>query len=713
MCNPKLRLTLILGCALASASASACGPFFPQQLLADRKSSLFDLPDGMFVFEAARLLPRPNDKLHAVEGSPWDDRDELRAKDDAAGLSSDEVAKVKAMRAAPDLDAATKAGQGLAPELYEYTLGAIAFHKGDAQAAGTHLRAVLDLPAPQRARRGLWAQYTLARSLAASGDTAGASAGFENVRKQVQEGILDPQGLAVASLGEQGRIAWHEGAVADAVHYYAQQAAHDSSSGAYSLLFVARSLLAHREQLDKALDDPVSQRLLAAYLYTRSGEFNQNWPLAGGHADADGGTDAAGSTPKPDGIDVDAFLKIVQAHGLEHFDGADRLAAGAYRAGRYDLAGQLAAKSDSALAAWVRAKLALRAGDKATAVREYAAAAKGFPASEDWGGANDTDEPGIRSPLCRVEDERGMLALSRDDYLDAMARLYAGASEYWPDAAYVAERVLTVDELKGFVDANVKPAPAQKPASDDDSAVSVQPAKSLHALLARRLMRVGRLNDALAYFDDPKLRKQAQALIDAHRDDHAWSANARATALFAQAKIVRAYGMELLGAELAPDGAQTDGEFDAGALPSTQDREWSGGGEAARVAASAIVPNARYHYRYLAANLAEQAASLVPARSQAYAAMMCHATGWMLDTDSASAQRIYHRYLRNGPHVAWAKNFGHDCPAPDFAAARWLPWKLRYHATRHWTKLYWPWLLGGLGAAVAGLFLLKRRRKDA
>ncbi|MBS0214066.1 MAG: hypothetical protein JSR26_12965 [Proteobacteria bacterium] len=714
MFNPELRLAVSLACLLASASAAACGPFFPQQLLDDRKSSLFDLPDGMFMFEAARLVPKPHDTLRAVEGSPYDEHEQTLAAADAMGLSSDEAAKVKAMRAAPDLDAAAKAGQGLSPDLYEYTLGAIAFHKGDRPTAQTRLRAVLELPAPQRAHRGLWAQYTLARSLLADGDTAGASAAFENVRKQVEQGIPDPQGLAVASLGEQGRIAWHEGAVADAVHYYAQQAAHDSSSGAASLLFVARSLLAHRDQLDKALDDPVAQRLLAAYLYTRSDEFAVQWPLAGSGGNGPTTDDDGNLRKSPDGIDVEAFVKIVTAHGLAHFDGADRLAAGLYRAGHYDLAGQLAARSDTALAAWVRAKLALRAGDKATAAREYAAAAKGFPASEDWGGASEIGEASLQSPLCRVEDERGMLALSRDDYVEAMTRMYAGASQYWPDAAYVAERVLSVDELKSFVDANVKAPPPPRHSGDDAGAYGLPPpATALRALLARRLMRAGRMADALAYFDDTQLRKQAQALIDAHRDDHAWSSSKRAAALFAQAKLVRAYGMELLGAELEPDGAMTDGNFDAGGLPSMKDREWTGGGEAARVTASAIVPDARYHYRYLAANLAEQAASLVPARSQAYAAMMCSATGWMLDTDSASAQRIYHRYLRNGAHVAWARNFGHDCPAPDFAAARWLPWKLRYHATRHWARLHWPLPLGGLLVLAAGLAMWKRRRKTA
>lgn len=709
------KLILALACALPFAAAQACGPDFPQQLVGDRKASLLQLPEGMFFFEAGRLLPKPADKLRAVETSPLYDADESTPKPDPYGLSGDEQAKVKAMRAAADMDAATRVGAGLAPEVRDYTLGAIAFKKGESAAAAAHFRAVLALSPPQRARLGMAAQYSLARTLLADGDTDGASAAYAVVREWALSGIPDPQGLAVASLGEQGRIAWHHGAVAAAVKFYAQQAAHDSSSGAASLLFVARSLLAHRDQLDQALDDPLSQRLLAAYLYTRSNEFGADWPLAGSQHDddpasADSTATTAPATPaKPASLDAAGFLKAVQAHGLATFDGADRLAAGAYNAGRYDLAGQLAAKSDTALAAWVRAKLALRAGDQATAATEYAKAAKGFPADENWAGQGDYAEYApLQRPLCRVQTERGILALARADYVEAMARMYAGASEYWPDAAYVAERVLTVDELKKFVDANV-PAVARAPAKSGDDSTRTTPGEQLRGLLARRLVRVGRVAEALPYFADPAVRKQAQALLDAHQDDHAWSSLARANALFAQARIVRQHGMELMGAELEPDNAQWGGSFEADALPSLKDKELVGGDEGARVTASAITPDARYHYRYLASNLAEQAAALVPARSQAYAAMMCSATGWMLDTDAASAQRIYHRYLRNGAYVAWGTRFGRSCPVPDFDTARWVPWKMRYHAARLWAHRQWPWLLGGL-VVLIGLALGWRLR---
>ena len=722
VCRKSIRaipILIALACALPITAALACGQDFPQELLDDRKASLFDLPEGTFDFEASRLLPKPDDRLHTVEDSPWDDGNDAREKAEAIGLNADEAKKVQMMRAAPGSSAAATMAEGLAPELLDYTLGAIAFKAGDMGAAAARFRSVLVLSPVERPRRGLWAQYMLGRVLAAGGDTDRAIAAFETLRERALSGAADPLGLAVASFGEQARIQWHHGNVVDAVKSYATQAAHGSRSGRASLLFVARSILAHPDLLDKALDDPLSQRLLAAYFYARSGEFAQDWPLAGTTTEDDRDAALQASypasatglgTPKPGSLNVEGFLAAVQRHGLDHFDGADRLAAGAYRAGHYPLAAQLAAKSATPLVAWVRAKLALRAGDQARALREYATAAKGFPSDEAWSEGTEGIDNVVQHPLCRVESERGVLALGRDDYLDAMSRLYAGAAEYWPDAAYVAERVLTVDELKGFVDRNVQPAPKKVADANGDTPPSA-PAEQLRNLLARRLMRVGRREEALAYFDDSAWRKKDEMLIAAHRDDRAWSVSARAQALYAQARITRSDGMELFGTELAPDNAEWSGSYPPQDLPSTKGKDFIGNGEAARVAASAAQPDARFHYRHVAADLAQQAAALLPPRSQAYAAVMCEATGWMRDTDPKRASALYREYVHQGAHVAWGRDFGRTCPQPDFRSAKWLPWKQHYWQARHWLKHGWPFVLVVLGALVV-LIAVRRRCRE-
>ncbi len=57
-----------------------------------------------------------------------------------------------------------------------------------------------------------------------------------------------------------------------------------------------------------------------------------------------------------------------------------------------------------------------------------------------------------------LQGETGALALVRGDFTQAMDVLGPVADTYWGDVAYLAERVLTTQELKTFVDAKVAPS---------------------------------------------------------------------------------------------------------------------------------------------------------------------------------------------------------------------------------------------------------------
>src|SRR5690606_6101871 len=118
------------------------------------------------------------------------------------------------------------------------------------------------------------------------------------------------------------------------------------------------------------------------------------------------------------------------------------------------------------LAWWLRAKLALRDGDKVAAAAAYAKAAQAFPQTESWGDRRTPEfDYETLQPKCRVEGESAILALQRGDYLQAFDQLYHSGDIYWLDAATVAERVLTVDELKQYVDTKV---PVPKAFSQQD-----------------------------------------------------------------------------------------------------------------------------------------------------------------------------------------------------------------------------------------------------
>ena len=130
-------------------------------------------------------------------------------------------------------------------------------------------------------------------------------------------------------------------------------------------------------------------------------------------------------------------------------------------------------------------------------------------------------------------------------------------------------------------------------------------------------------------------------------------------------------------------------------------------------AASQSQPLKRFHYRYVAVDLAQKAVDLVPTRSQAYAAMLCEATHWVLARDPAAAVPLYRRYLKTGPHVAWGRDFGQTCPAPDFVGAAKRAHAERIAHYRHLARRAAPYAAGGaiaLGLLLVAIWLRRRRR---
>ncbi|GAA0721096.1 hypothetical protein GCM10009105_31120 [Dokdonella soli] len=690
-----------------AAPASACGPYFPETLLDDRAATLSQLPEGTFAYEAAHLVPQPKPAFKPVERADWIWTEAPPARDAVERtLLGVDFERTLDIRRRENAAVAYAAGEGLPEDARRYLAGAVAFQAGDMAEAMRRFASVLELPTADRVRYGVWAAYMLGRSQA-PGDAAAAAKAFQQVRALVAAGAADPLGMAVDSYGEEARLRLGAGDDAGAIALYAQQAALDSKFGEASLLRVARALAADPARLERGIADPVTQRLITAYLLTRSDE------LAGESATSD--TPAAPASP---GV-VENFLDAIARRGLDHVEGADRLAALAYRNGRYDLAAQLAAKDSDGLAAWVRAKLALRAGDANAAAAAYAEAAKAFPVETAVPRDEDSREPA--APYCRVEGEAGTLALARGEYVSALEHLYAAAPTYWMDAAFVAERVLTLDELRQFVDKHASVA-AKPLAADAGNAVREQQASLLRALLARRLLRSERYDDALAYFDDATLKSKATAYVAARRGAESGDRIRRAEQWYRAAVAAREDGLDLLGYELDPDDQYFGGDFTFGnnfdqtpaatkSAPVLNLPTGPGAGERERVAASVAQPNARFHYRYVAAGFAARAADLVPSRSQAYAATLCQAAGWLLSRDPAAARAYYDRYVKHGPYVEWAADFGNRCEEPDFVGAAKRLHAERIAAANRYARKALPYAFGiGALALVVGVLWRRRRR---
>jgi hypothetical protein len=348
---------------------------------------------------------------------------------------------------------------------------------------------------------------------------------------------------------------------------------------------------------------------------------------------------------------------------------------------------------------WVLAKMATQKGDLKTAEKDYAAAAHGFPQAVL---ADDLDSDN----RALIAGDAGTVALARGEYLNALDALYPVAATYWGDVAYIAERVLTVDELKTYVDQKVEAVPFNNYGNQDPP-----PADRLRDLLARRLMRERRYDEALDYFGNKDTKKAAEDYIAAlgeGNDD--WGRVDRAEALFNAATLARKSGMEFMGTEADPDYAVYGGDYDAGLGQSDPKGAFVTPGEQKRFAASKPKPNLRYHYRYIAVDEVNRAADLLPPRTQAFAAVLCAGTGWMMSTpgEGGRVRALYRRYVKQGPYVPWAKTFGRNCAKPDFAGAiayeRMTPFRdARHYAGRHKTVVMG---VGGVLLALTALVAL-------
>lgn len=669
-----LSLSLFLLCS----PALACGPDFPLTLLDQRQQTLSELPEGSFEYEVSRLVDMSAYRLKPVEERWHAEARELRPAD-AEGLSEALRARLRRLRQVGSAEAVLSQADGLPPAVVHYTAGAVAWRVRDVEDAITQFETVRALPIEQRGNHGPMAAYMLGKLY--RGEASQAM--YAELRAEVQAGAPDPLGLAVASFGEEARDLLEAGEYARAVELYAQQAALGSNSGRMSLLFVARRLAPNAEARAQLLSTASGRGLLLAYLFARSFELPPALPAPGEPVQIyDPWNGPYGS---PDSASVLAVFAELDAALSAEDPARERLASIAYRAGRYDDAERALRDAQGGMAHWLRAKLALRRGDSETASAAYALAIRAAGEGEVWTARPDEIDAyrPSEAPVdtrCRIQAEAGIVALTRNDYLQAMDLFYAAAARYWTDAAYLAERVLTVDELQDFVQ-RVAPEP-QREQNDEWVFGTRHHAAALRGLLARRLLREGRGREALAYFDDEGLRAHATRYVEAREAMQRGDRVARARAGFEAAELARWQGMELLGTQLGPDYAEYGGMFSPGErwieveVPGSDETEWRQvpaqpdplalADERARIERSSPVPTHRFHYRGLAANLAETAATQLPPRSQAYAALMCQATRYVLDTEFERGQQLYRRYLREGPYVPWGARFGQECPAPDF-----------------------------------------------
>ena len=650
----KLGALLLAGAVFAKP-ASACGPFFPNYFLDDGDRALLAAPlaDHQALL---RRLPLPREPFVAV-GTTNDlagrmaltasvEAAELRAALAKAGVGAAESERIVAAQRAeregiggPTSPEAVRVVAGLPGEFADYFRGWRAYHLGRTDEARRAWRALLARPAAERPFRSTWAAYMLGRA-SAQGDPGGAIAAYQQVRALAQAGFADPLGLAASSLGWEAQIHLEARRFEPAIELYLRQWATGDPTALVSLRLTAHAAF---EQAGPALPalarNPRCRAVLTA------------WALDRGWSDEE---------TVREGV-RHAWLVAVEAAGARDVDAAEQFALAAYQAGEFGAAQRWIQRAPGGpVAQWLQAKLYFRAGDLARGAECLARAAAAFPAAADAGtnalaGAlkMDYEHGGPKEGDARRElrGEMAVLHLPRREYTAAVDTLLR--QEYWLDAAYLAERVLTVEECREYVDRNW---PAANASGDADAKTTTE---KLRHLLGRRLCRLGRGAEAAGYF--PPALQETQLRWWAQLQRGRGPANARAVRaadLWAAAQTTRQKGMELLGTETAPDWAAEDGSYQMDVVPAARGTNQNcliltpTADELRRFQASAPNPDRRFHYRYRAAELAWEAAELMPDNSPETARVLVLAGGWLKDRDAAAADRFYKALARRCPRTA-------------------------------------------------------------
>ena len=561
---------------------------------------------------------------------------------------------------------------GLPAEFADYFEGAIAWHRGDDIGAREAWERLLVRPAAERKFKSTWAAYMLGMAciadtnrLTAAGD-AQAMGYFQQVGDLAQNGFADSAGLVTASIGREAQIELRRKNYENAIELYLEQFADGDDGAIVSLRWTAAMALdengATPEQLKSLALNPQTRRVIMAYLVSRNLNYygSANLHYNRNEIAIDPGT-------KKFFDRTDNWLKAVEAAGITDVESAEELALAAYQADDMDSAQRWANRSgDSPVAEWLQAKLDLRAGKIDAAAALLAKVSREFP--QELPGTNapagfaqslfvDID-PVWHEPIAvgrQASGELGVLRLARREYTEALDALLR--SGYWMDAAYVAERVLTTDELKSYVDRDWPDS------NESESALSpltgfttpMGPREEIRYLLARRLARETGGPAALPYFPT-NYSGEYETLLTELRAGHddTLPAAVRAKNLFAAAVTTRTNGMELFGTEVEPDWAIVGGDYDLSpgfwevrATNSPEDKiNLASTDEIRRASSRQINPDRRFHYRWQAAALAWEAAQLMPDNSDDTARVLCTGGTWLKDQDPQAADRFYKALVR-------------------------------------------------------------------
>jgi tetratricopeptide (TPR) repeat protein len=512
---------------------------------------------------------------------------------------------------------------------------------------------LLNRPPAERHYKSVWAAFMLAKSWEKE-NPAKAVEYYRKARELTSQGFADSLGLAASSIGWEARVYLNEKNYERATDLYIQQMACGVESAPVSLCLTMRSLFADggASSFSALAKNERTRQVVTAYIISTRAlqEAYGNW------------TDSVEGTSNRVTQIVSDWAAVNQKLDVKDPAAAEGLALGAYQNSQWDAADFWIKRSESSpVSQWLKAKLLIRSGKIAQGTALLSSIVRFFPVQRSSstentpvhlyenlyvpGGDGSLAGNNIRGELGVIYFAQGLYSRALDCFIQA---------DLWPDAAYIGERILSLDELKSYVDGNLPALQASITISADNGGEPSenQSAKKLRYLLARRLTRAIRGNEARDYYPaewQPHFDELANALLTGWNEAET-RAN-RAQALFEAGMITRTLGMELLGTELAPDwhlsGGNSEGSLTgeyralqhSELFPATSD-------ELERYARHKADPERRFHYRYQAAFLGWEAAKLMENGTDETARILCTAGSWLKNTDPETADLFYKSLVR-------------------------------------------------------------------
>jgi len=704
--------TLLVFAAWPASRSFATGYYGPSEYLSQGGKNVVATPEFYWELEVKRLSKdfHPTEKFHGtktiVNNSESDNpRQDLRDQATAEVDDKDFTAALKEGRIKPpDPGEATEQNNaartfilstnhqttGPLPEEFnsefaDYHRGACAFRRGEGswEDARKAWEGLLNRPAVERHDRSVWAAFMLGK-LALKKKDPEAVKWFQMTRQLARDGFSDSLGMAADSYGWEGRSEWKQGHPEKAAPLFLTQLALGDESAVISL----KALIPDRVPIDGMLNygvepdelekwndeqkkaaeqktllelkaavaDPLLRRLVTAHILATESNSNSYWSLLPGQSS---GTSVKRSS---------RWLSVIKEAKPDRVDDAEYLGWVAYGNGDYKEAARWLelAKPDSPAACWLRSKLQLRAGKLDDAVKSLSEAIQtlrspaaytgwNFDASNDACDQYSYNDNNGSWPFPQsANGDLAQLHLARGDFIQTLDIFWKGG--LWDDAAYVAERVLTADELKAYVD-------KQPILSGSENMPAIKETQKLRYLLGRRLVREDRYSDAGAYLTPPYdkiLERYVKALKDGANEK--LPKLERARAWFAAGWMARYDGMELMGTEVSPDGFDSEGSFEntniakerlSGKYATTvfeNNEEKSvvqtiplkpSKQEVQRLEKNMIRPDVRYHYRIIAGALAVKAAPLLGDNTDELADVVNTAGNWVKDRGEKIADRYY------------------------------------------------------------------------